>query len=290
MFHYRYLVLLMIIFTGLCFLLTNRRYIDTGIFTLTTQSLLQHHQTIRDRKGVIDTEGCTIPNLETLDPVIRSYVEYPVKMPKCRNATLLLENNRTTIWVRSKSFNFYNISVRDKLDCCYQSFYRPVSIRDITSRKIDDRVKYNVCVSFNDTINVEHEFVKVMCTVNAKLTYEQFFLFAPEKKFTKHGEVDQITNKTGYNVLIVGMDSVSRLNFLRTMPKTADYLKRKGAIDMLGYNKVGYNTLPNLVPMLLGVKKRGDEKSVFTTQNIYIRQLSLHMGMVQAGWILHRLC
>lgn len=61
-------------------------------------------------------------------------------------------------------------------------------------------------------------------------------------------------NRSGYNILIVGLDTVSRMNLFRTMPKTASYLKTLGAIDMMGYNKVGENTYPNLVPMLMGVR------------------------------------
>ncbi|XP_037297818.1 uncharacterized protein LOC115448259 [Manduca sexta] len=61
-------------------------------------------------------------------------------------------------------------------------------------------------------------------------------------------------NISRYNVLIMGIDAVSRLNFYRTMPKTLNYLKKKGAIEFLGYNKVGDNTFPNLTPMLLGIK------------------------------------
>ncbi|XP_037297613.1 uncharacterized protein LOC119190252 [Manduca sexta] len=56
----------------------------------------------------------------------------------------------------------------------------------------------------------------------------------------------------GYNILIIGIESMSRLNFKRTMPLTSRFLKDRGSIQMLGYNKLGYNSFPNLFPILTG--------------------------------------
>lgn len=52
---------------------------------------------------------------------------------------------------------------------------------------------------------------------------------------------------------MVGVDSVSRLNFHRQFPKTVAILKDKlKSYEMYGYNKVRDNTFINLVPMFLG--------------------------------------
>lgn len=55
------------------------------------------------------------------------------------------------------------------------------------------------------------------------------------------------------NVLILGVDSVSRNHFYRQMPKTLRYLQNDlNAIEYLGYQRVGDNTFPNLIPVLTG--------------------------------------
>jgi len=54
------------------------------------------------------------------------------------------------------------------------------------------------------------------------------------------------------SVLMIGIDSVSRLNFLRALPRTAALLADDGWIDLAGYNKIGDNTLPNLMAILTG--------------------------------------
>lgn len=55
------------------------------------------------------------------------------------------------------------------------------------------------------------------------------------------------------NVLIFGLDSVSRLSMMRFLPKTYDYLvSQLNAVVFRGMNKVGDNTFPNLLALLTG--------------------------------------
>ncbi|KRT84551.1 hypothetical protein AMK59_1321 [Oryctes borbonicus] len=66
------------------------------------------------------------------------------------------------------------------------------------------------------------------------------------------------------NVLYIGIDSISRLNFIRTMPKTHEFLANTGWVDFKGYNKIGDNTFPNLVAILTG--KQYSVAKCFPTQ------------------------
>lgn len=54
------------------------------------------------------------------------------------------------------------------------------------------------------------------------------------------------------SVLVLGVDSISRLNAKRLWPKTLRSLQEMNAVTLLGYNKVADNTFPNLVPVLIG--------------------------------------
>ncbi|XP_054744572.1 uncharacterized protein LOC129248994 [Anastrepha obliqua] len=54
--------------------------------------------------------------------------------------------------------------------------------------------------------------------------------------------------------MILGIDSVSHLNFLRHMKRTTTYIrKRLNYVEFWGFNKVGDNTYPNLIPLLTGL-------------------------------------
>ncbi|KAH8312637.1 hypothetical protein KR044_011832 [Drosophila immigrans] len=54
------------------------------------------------------------------------------------------------------------------------------------------------------------------------------------------------------SVLMFGIDSLSRINLRRTMPKVYKFLTRRGWHEMQGYNKVADNTFPNLMAILSG--------------------------------------
>ena len=53
--------------------------------------------------------------------------------------------------------------------------------------------------------------------------------------------------KRKVNVVILVLDTVSHMNFIRVMPRTHEYLtKELNAVGMDGYTKVGDNTFPNI--------------------------------------------
>ena len=54
------------------------------------------------------------------------------------------------------------------------------------------------------------------------------------------------------NILLLGVDSVSRLSFERHMIKLEKLFKEKNFYQLYGYNKVGDNTFPNMVPFYTG--------------------------------------
>lgn len=64
--------------------------------------------------------------------------------------------------------------------------------------------------------------------------------------------------------MVIGLDSMSRLNFMRQLAQSYKYItKELQGIVMLGFNKVGENTFPNLIPMLTGYPEPGSEYENF---------------------------
>lgn len=55
------------------------------------------------------------------------------------------------------------------------------------------------------------------------------------------------------SVMIISIDSLSRLNLIRSMPMTYDLLNTHGFMSLDGYTKVADNTFPNVVPILTGM-------------------------------------
>lgn len=58
--------------------------------------------------------------------------------------------------------------------------------------------------------------------------------------------------KRPVSVLLVGIDSISRLHLIRSMPNTYKYIKNQNWFEFEAYNKVEDNTFPNLMAVLTG--------------------------------------
>ncbi|XP_034669828.1 uncharacterized protein LOC117902513 [Drosophila subobscura] len=72
------------------------------------------------------------------------------------------------------------------------------------------------------------------------------------------------------SVIMLGLDTMSRMNFKRTMPKTAEYVQQLGWFEMEGYNKVADNTFPNLCVVMAGGSPKELEKVCAVTSNVRI--------------------
>lgn len=56
--------------------------------------------------------------------------------------------------------------------------------------------------------------------------------------YVKEANTDSNTNSNSPSILMIGIDSVSRVNLMRSMPRTAKYLYENNWFEMAGYNKV----------------------------------------------------
>ncbi|XP_044756231.1 uncharacterized protein LOC123314893 [Coccinella septempunctata] len=208
-----------------------------------------------NQKGyLIKTKGCKIPELPITNKHLESYFEFKYEGAHCnKDRPPLVASNLTSLFVLKASFGSYNISQRSSLRCCYEELMRKEPKEGQSDRQYQFR---NVCNEFDDSIVVEEEFVHVKCTYNHKTIYEDFFAFVPMKT-----NIPRDFNREKLNVLIIGIDGISRINFHRQMKKSAGTLKNLGFQEFLGYNKIADNTYPNLIAVLTG----DDEKTILET-------------------------
>ncbi|SPP80799.1 uncharacterized protein LOC117582831 [Drosophila guanche] len=64
------------------------------------------------------------------------------------------------------------------------------------------------------------------------------------------------------SLLMFGIDSLSRINLRRTMPKVYKFLTGRGWYELQGYNKIGDNTFPNLMAILAGYSPESAKEQV----------------------------
>lgn len=190
----------------------------------------------------IHTEECTITGMSEFSESINKIVSEPPGIHNCTSAEPLVANNASHIWVKREAFDLYNIVSEDQFYCCYKFFSAPINL---------DNVVYSDCKEFLTVIKVENEFVYIDCYYSDEEIYRDFFLFNIHEDKTLN-TFNMTFKDESYNILILGMESMSRLNFHRTMPLTSLFLKENGVVELLGYGKLGDNSYPNLFPLLTG--------------------------------------
>lgn len=196
----------------------------------------------------IKTPGCKIPAMDPWDRNIKEFI-YDQDPPKCNNGVpALFETNLTHIYYLNSSLPFYNISTITEVKCCYKVFRR-IKPKE---KQNDDRIEFSVeCYNITGNAKIKDEFIEVKCFLENSTIYHDMFAFVPIKNFSKK----IVPDPKPLSILLVGLDAVSRLNLQRQMPETLKYLKEIDAVDLLGYNKVGDNTFPNLIPALTGMSE-----------------------------------
>lgn len=197
-----------------------------------------------------NNQTCFIPQYHPFHSSILKYVKtaHPIK---CRDFQPPLT------WIDDHGFLRFNKTAlqntlwsRSTLKCEYSEVLRDNSNHD-------DVFKFNTSKPFVDAIDVSHsDFIQVQCKQFFGIViYYNIHAHIRDKLFAHHRLSSQKAKNGGqkYNVLMFGIDSLSRLNAMRQLPKTFKFFKNTLKSYILrGYFKVGGNTFPNLATMLTG--------------------------------------
>ncbi|KAL1450068.1 hypothetical protein WDU94_002523, partial [Cyamophila willieti] len=98
------------------------------------------------------------------------------------------------------------------------------------------------------------DFARVHCVAEDGTEWDNHVVgIRTEQEMKEKFTWDKLTDSAmNLNVLIFGFDSMSRLNFMRQLPKSYTVLKSLNAIVLEGYNIVGDGTPQALIPILSG--------------------------------------
>ncbi|XP_043683469.1 uncharacterized protein LOC122636375 [Vespula pensylvanica] len=199
---------------------------------------------------LVSTSGCRIPAIEPFDRSIMRFIQKE-KPIVCKAGTIppLTESNNFLVYINPLSRMLYYNRSTDIVNCCWSAFER---------QENNDNVNvYNKeCYFFNKESQVTAEFVRVQCWRGDDIIYKDYHAFVPRKADVEERcenvkKTSPVENRL--SILVIGLDSVSRLNFRRSMPKTVKVLEDLEAAEMLGYTKIADNTYPNLVTVLSGL-------------------------------------
>ncbi|XP_053625269.1 uncharacterized protein LOC128683555 [Plodia interpunctella] len=198
---------------------------------------------------LLNTPGCLIPNYG------RTIIFKPAKIYKknCAQRGVFINtvsDDEIQFVINNDVLNKYRKNKND-INCCYEFVSRPNSkIPGVN----DTQVEYSKCVPFKNgaITKLVNEVINVKCvsgnSTNAFYKDGYIVLKKVQRKETKEPQ-------DKWNVLILGMDTMSRARARFSLPRTMEYLKNSGWLDFKGYQKVGENTYPNIMAILSGNAK-----------------------------------
>lgn len=230
--------------------------VTNAVFTVYPEHVIHEVTTNRIEKQkqvfLVNTQTCKIPHLSPFDPSIIQYLK-PGKIIECDKFLPYTYEDGARLVVNWTAIN--QSRHKDKFRSCrFQPILRPYEAENHNYFDYGDH-----SAPFTNSIIVPHEFVRVRChNKNGGRIYTNYHQFIQknqtvEQLKTTAFEKHKPSTSEQLNVLMLGVDSISRLNFQRYMKRTFNLLHSElGAFDMMGYNKVADNTFVNIVPMTLG--------------------------------------
>lgn len=94
-------------------------------------------------------------------------------------------------------------------------------------------------------MTLQEEIVTVTCS--SKPVYDDVYVFI--KKVKRAG----FRKPHFWNVLIIGMDTMSRARVFHSMPKTVQYLQQHKWLDFKGYHKVSNQNIDAAIKYINGL-------------------------------------
>lgn len=205
------------------------------------------HHSPSNSSYAVDTKGCRIPDFKPFHNDALPFFENKPEMV-CNNGLgplVVLSNGTLYVDPEVAKDPVYG---GDKMPCVYRSIIKPPrkdksvalgpSVPFLKKTKVTDMLVYVECFDkFHK--GVIYKDVKFQIIRNDNIKNEPKFGSDPKNR--------------PLNVVLIGLDSTSRLNFKRQLPELHDYLVNEmGAIEMKGLTRVGDHTLPNILPLLTG--------------------------------------
>ncbi|CAH1972431.1 unnamed protein product [Acanthoscelides obtectus] len=154
------------------------------------------------------------------------------------------EDNVATLHINTSLQSAYSLK---NIRCCYSNI-----IRDSDGEYPDTTINISMCQEFTNSVLISQDPVMVNCIDDDGLIYENVHIAVTMTKSIED-KITKSKKRRPISLLMIGIDSVSRLNFIRTMPHTYNYVETNHWIPLLGFNKKGDNTFPNMMAILTGL-------------------------------------
>ncbi|KAL1474279.1 hypothetical protein MTO96_038100, partial [Rhipicephalus appendiculatus] len=200
---------------------------------------------------VFDTPGCTMPLYPSFHRSIRRANETDTSLHwRCpgRRATVIYRRGNVLYMSTSRLASYYGAGAAKDAICTY----REVMSNQSSGASHDGGYSLGPARGLVFGTTLREEFVAVTCVAGAETLFTDYFLLPQRKEMAARKR--RRRRERPVNVLVLGIDSTSRMNFDRHMKQTRRLLTDElFAFEFLGYNKVGESSFGNQIPLLTGL-------------------------------------
>jgi hypothetical protein len=205
---------------------------------------------MKDLTNSTDQFMCIIPDYDPYDPQVRKFLS-TAAVVKCGEPQLYLTYLDSDGFIHLNKTTIRNSGYKERdYECHYLEIFR--------THKSDDKFSLGIVQMFRKTEKMSSSaFVLVRCYLKkSELVYETGHAYVPppsaELNEVSRRQTDDDINHP--SILIFGLDSMSRLNFFRQLPRTYHFITNVlDAIVFKGMTKTGDNTFPNMMALLSGI-------------------------------------
>nr|CAI5831950.1 unnamed protein product [Callosobruchus analis] len=202
----------------------------------TTSGSISRLDSYNDHRFLVYSSKCKIVDLHPFNPEASQFYSSHHHI-KCTDEELLTyvtkNDNVARLHINKSVLSLYG---HRNVRCCYSNVSRQSE-----SRSPDNLIR----------VIIYENPVLVKCSNNEGFTYKNAHVAVTITKAVKD-KIGKSQKKKPISLLMIAIDSISRLNLVRAMPSTYEYVESHGWIPLLGYNKMGDNTFPNLMAILTG--------------------------------------
>ncbi|KAH8021935.1 hypothetical protein HPB51_018784 [Rhipicephalus microplus] len=208
---------------------------------------------------VLDTPGCKLPDYDPFHWTVRAYYQNKSSAGKvlCDETGDLVtfEDRLTPVLNERVLASRYNATPQD-IACFYAEMLRNMSSPFPDKTAVEGRWSK---VEFGRPLR-RGEYISLRCDrAHVGTIYRRHALLA-RKKRSVQGH-DKHERQKRLNVLVLGIDSVSRLATIRHMPLTRRYLMGEmNAFEFVGYTKLGTASVHSQLPLLTGLPSKAVDR------------------------------
>ncbi|XP_017023548.1 uncharacterized protein [Drosophila kikkawai] len=210
---------------------------------------------INSKGLLVNTSQCKMPAMDPLSPTAQyfmkalpSYSCYLTQLLKPR--TIRGRNFLYLALSKNKLWKYYGIRRVSEIFCVYTVLER---IDDFNNRYVAQTVFGFTRLRKYQEIEPSNATLRVWCWRDrGRLLFLDVFIFLPEPIPPRKGEKVRLEHLKRLSVLILGIDSISHMHYRRYFSKTMNFVDKFPHTEMWGYNRVGENSYPNVLPLLSG--------------------------------------